>query len=200
MYIIVKFFYCLILLTAIVSCRQSTSDKSQHSNDVSETNRYTELLKNDVITQAMINSEADSTVDDLIFTNIYTNFHATKTSTISDCKKEFLKFTIPQQEFYSTAVIESYILDGGFITYFIDFNIAGQFSNDASKAYKRFNLPKLASIINDAENAYNSKQNGYELVLRILDNFFLDEIKLKRPGSYRIKLIRQNTDSFTVAR
>lgn len=195
---IVRFLSVILLLTIVTSCKQSSSktnpsvDDSVNAKLNASINRLKEFLSHDVITKEMIENEADSTLEDLIFSNIYVNIDA---HTNEEYKSDFQRLTNLQQAFYSTLLLERNFAEGRFYTYLSRFHYL---SADASKGYWLLGFPKLAKTVDEASSLYQTMPEKNSLEFAQLDSLFSTLISLANTSASRIRLVRENMDSFVL--
>ena len=186
--------FCLLIVTN--SCGQSVEQGKASKEDALDAElkksvkQLEDRLSHKVITKKMIHEEKDSTLEDLIYSNIYVNIHAT---TDEDYKKELHKFSNLQQAVYATIMLERNFNEGHFYYYLDHFHY---FSEDASKGYKLLGFLKLSEIVDQAASLYKKTPEKSSLHFAELDSLFAQQIKLDNTSFSRINLIRSNTDSF----
>jgi hypothetical protein len=185
----------LILTTSFflfATCKTKDSKKDDIQNSIEKLNKF---LSNDTLTKDRIQNENDSTIEELIFSNLYVKIKVDLKSTDQDYKNQFLKFTIPQQTFYSTLTLERNVKYFGFKGYFEHNQSVGQFANYASDGYKHLGLPEISNTVNKAIDLKENSKLQDRSFLK-LDTILLNQILEKNSSAERLKLIRQNLDSF----
>ena len=188
-----QFFILVISILVLSSC----NSRSNSSDDVSKSiNKLNKLLSNDILTKDRIENENDSTLEELIFSNLYVNIKVDLKSTDEDYKSQFRKFTIPQQIFYSTLTLERNVKDFGFKGYFEHKQSVGQFAMYALNGYNELGLPEISKTVRKAIDINNSGLELSDSGFHKLDTILLNQIVEKNSSKERLKLIRNNIDSF----
>lgn len=188
----------ILLLTFVTSCKQSSSKATSSVDDSvndklnASTKRLKEFLSHEVITKEMIENEDDSTLEDLIFSNIYVNIHAYSSE---DYNCELQKFTNLQQAFYSTLLLERNFSEGRFYTYYSRFH---NLSAYASRGYRLLGFPNLAKTVDEASSLFQTMLEKNSLEFAQLDSLFATQISLANTSGSRIRLVRENMDSFAL--
>jgi hypothetical protein len=188
-----QFFILVISILVLSSC----NSKNNSSDDVSKSiDKLNNLLSNDILTKDRIQNENDSTLEELIFSNLYVNIKVDLQSTDEDYKNQFKKFTIPQQIFYSTLTLENNVKYFGFKGYFEHKQSVGQFANYASNGYNELGLPEISNTVSKAIDINSSDLKLCDSCFHKLDTILLNQIVEKNSSKERLKLIRNNIDSF----
>jgi hypothetical protein len=160
--------FCLLCITH--SCGQSVGKGKASKEDSIDAElkksikQLKENLSHRVLTKKMIDEEKDSTLEDLIFSNMYVNIRAT---TDEDYKKEFYKFSSLQQAVYSTNMLERNFNESRFYYYFDHFHY---FAEDASKGYRLLGFFKLSKLVDQAAELYESMPEKNSLQFADLDS------------------------------
>jgi hypothetical protein len=179
------------------SCKTKSTSPDDVQQSIDKLDKY---LSNDILTKDRIENENDSTLEDLVFSNIYVNIKVDLKSTDEDYKDQFRKFTIPQQIFYSTLTLERNVENFGFKGYFEHRQSVGQFASYASNGYKKLGLPEISNTVTKAMSINNSNLQLSDSSFNRLGTILLNQIIEKNSSKERIKLIRNNIDSFVTKR
>jgi hypothetical protein len=192
----------IFIFLVLESCNTKTNNKNLSSKDSAEISsneskeRLNEYLNNEIITKGEIEKRSDEKLEQLIFTNIYDNIKVDLKSTNEHYRTEFEKFTKLQQNFYSTLVVERNTAAFGFKGYFEYYQSVGQFYKDAIIGYEKLGCTEISKTINEASKVYLKKPKNAEIEFKKLDTIFFDQIKIHKTNEARIKMVRQNIDSF----
>ncbi|NOT94378.1 DMP19 family protein [Ferruginibacter sp.] len=192
-----QFFILAISMLALSSCN-SKSDSSDHASKSSD--KLNKLLSNDILTKDRIENENDSTLEELIFSNLYVNIKVDPKSTDEDYKNQFKKFTVPQQIFYSTLTLERNVKHFGFKGYFEHNQSVGQFAVYALNGYKELGLPEVSITVSKAIDMNKSDLKLSDSSFYKLDTILLRQIVEQNSSKERLKLIHNNIDSFITRR
>ncbi|MDX1955753.1 MAG: hypothetical protein SFU20_09490 [Chitinophagaceae bacterium] len=184
----------IIFFLFIASCSNAHENnaKEKEMGQLRESARkLSELLSHDTLTTHDLRSADDSSLESLVFSNIYVNINA---YTKEEYGRELhSKFTIPQRDVYSTLMVERNFKAGRLFTFYDRFDFA---SPDAISGYNRIGFPILAKVIEDGHNLFNDMPEKKSQNFSRLDSLFIRNFDSIKSSQARVKYIRQNLDSF----
>ncbi len=184
----------ILFLILIASCSNdpgSNRTKKEVDQLRESARKLREILSHDTLTTHDIRSSGDSSLENLVFSNIYVNINA---YTKEEYGRVFhSKFTIPQRDTYSTLMVERNFKVGRLFTFYDRFDFA---SLDAVNGYNRLGFPLLAKAIEDGHNLYNEMPEKNSQLFSTLDSLFMRNFDSIKSSQARVKYIRQNIDSF----
>lgn len=187
----------ILLLLLITSCSNDQNSRENDSKDKEmaqlkeSAKKLADLLSHDTLTRNDILSIDDSSLESLIFSNMYVNINAYTKEEYS--RELHSKFTIPHRDVYSTLMVERNFKVGRLFTFYDRFDFA---SIDAINGYYKLGFPLLAKIIEDGHKLYIDMPEKNSQRFSRLDSLFIKYLDPYKISQARVAYIRQNIDSF----